>query len=112
VKTVEATGTPTVLVLLNGRPLSIPWEAAHIPVAVPVKQLRGFERVKLSPQETKTVTMKTMPEDLKLLDRDMHWTVVPETFDIMVGKSSGDAVLSVALPVKGANPLTGQGLSR
>jgi beta-glucosidase len=112
VKTVEATGTPTVLVLLNGRPLSIPWEAAHIPVAVPVKQLRGFERVELNPDETKTVTMKITPEDLKLLDRDMHWTVVPGTFDIMVGKSSADAALSVALPVKGANPLTGQGLSR
>src|ERR1035437_10331890 len=34
VKAVEATGTPTVLVLLNGRPLSIPWEAAHIPAIV------------------------------------------------------------------------------
>jgi beta-glucosidase len=84
----------------------------YTPVAVPVKQLRGFERVELNPDETKTVTMKITPEDLKLLDRDMHWTVVPGTFDIMVGKSSADAALSVALPVKGANPRTGQGLSR
>ena len=47
-----------------------------------------------------------------LLDRDMHWTVVPGTFDIMVGSSSGDIALTDALEVKGAIPLTGQGLSR
>jgi beta-glucosidase len=31
VKAVVATGTPTVLVLINGRPLSIRWEAEHVP---------------------------------------------------------------------------------
>ena len=31
VRAVAATGTPTALVLINGRPLSIRWEAAHIP---------------------------------------------------------------------------------
>ena len=31
VKAVFATGTPVVLVLMNGRPLSISWEAEHIP---------------------------------------------------------------------------------
>lgn len=31
VKAVQATGTPVVLVLVNGRPLSIRWEAAHLP---------------------------------------------------------------------------------
>lgn len=31
VRAVAATGTPTVLVLINGRPLSIRWEAAHLP---------------------------------------------------------------------------------
>ncbi|MGH9583236.1 MAG: glycoside hydrolase family 3 C-terminal domain-containing protein, partial [Bryobacteraceae bacterium] len=34
IKAVQATGTPTVLVLINGRPLSIRWEAAHIPAIV------------------------------------------------------------------------------
>jgi beta-glucosidase len=31
VKAVVATGTPVVLVLMNGRPLTIPWEADHVP---------------------------------------------------------------------------------
>jgi beta-glucosidase len=34
VEAVAATGTPTVVVLINGRPLSIRWEAAHIPAIV------------------------------------------------------------------------------
>jgi beta-glucosidase len=34
VRAVAATGTPVVLVLINGRPLSVRWEAAHLPVIV------------------------------------------------------------------------------
>jgi beta-glucosidase len=65
------------------------------PVATPVKQLRGFDRVSLEPGETKQVTMALSPEDFQLLDRDMHWRVVPGDIDIMVGRSSDD------LPLKG-----------
>lgn len=31
VKAVQATGTPTIVVLVNGRPLAIPWIAEHVP---------------------------------------------------------------------------------
>src|SRR5205823_14451800 len=55
------------------------------PVATPVEQLRGFERVELRPGQKKTVTFKLGSEDLKLLNKDMHWVVVPGTFDIMIG---------------------------
>jgi len=34
VRAVQATGTPTVLVLINGRPLSVRWEAGHVPAIV------------------------------------------------------------------------------
>ncbi|MGH9450372.1 MAG: glycoside hydrolase family 3 C-terminal domain-containing protein [Terriglobia bacterium] len=34
VKAVYATGTPTVVVLINGRPLSVRWAAAHVPAIV------------------------------------------------------------------------------
>ncbi len=34
VRAIQATGTPTVLVLINGRPLSVSWEADHIPAIV------------------------------------------------------------------------------
>lgn len=70
------------------------------PVSTPVKQLRGFARVSLGPGEKKTVTFTLSPDDLQLLDRDMHWTVVPGTFDIMVGKSSADIQLQGTLEVR------------
>ena len=33
-RAVQATGTPTVLVLVNGRPLSVRWAADHVPAIV------------------------------------------------------------------------------
>jgi beta-glucosidase len=84
----------------------------YTPVATPVKQMRGFEQVALNPGETRTVTMKLTPDDLMLLDRDMHWTVFPGTFDIMVGRSSADILFTAPLQVLGADPLVGQGLNR
>jgi beta-glucosidase len=77
------------------------------PVSTPVKQLRGFERVSLKPGETKTVTFTVTPENLQLLDRDMHWAVVPGSFDIMVGKSSADIQLKGTLEVRGPGGLAG-----
>ncbi len=71
----------------------------YAPVSRPVKQLRGFERVALDPGETKTVTLKLIPEDLQLLDIDMHWRVVPGEFEIMVGRSSADIPLQEVLKV-------------
>ena len=73
----------------------------YTPVAIPVKNLRGFQRVTLNPGETKTVTMKLTPDDLMLLDEEMHWKVVPGTFDVMIGKSSADIVLTRPLQVEG-----------
>jgi beta-glucosidase len=69
------------------------------PVATPIKQLRGFERVDLKPGETKNVTLALTPEDLQLLDRDVRWRVVPGDFEIMVGKSSEDLPLQGVLKV-------------
>jgi hypothetical protein len=72
----------------------------YTPVATPVKQLRGFERVALAPGEKKAVKFTLGPEDLQLLNRDMHWVVVPGTFDIMIGRSSDDISAKGSLEVK------------
>lgn len=64
-------------------------------VTTPVKQLRGFERVSLRPSEQTTVRFRLAPEDLALLNREMHWVVEPGDIEILVGKSSED------LPLKG-----------
>jgi beta-glucosidase len=79
----------------------------YAPVSTPIKQLRGFERVPLGPGQKKTVSFTLTPEDLMLLDRDMHWVVVPGTFDIMIGKSSAEIALQGALELKGSGSLAG-----
>lgn len=75
----------------------------YTPVAIPVKNLRGFERVQLDPGQTKTVTMKLGAEELQLLDADMRWKVVPGTFDVMVGRSSADIALTGSFDLKAAD---------
>lgn len=53
-------------------------------------QLRGFERVSLLPGETKTVRFTLTPQELEMLDKDMHWIVEPGTFEVRIGSSSKD----------------------
>jgi beta-glucosidase len=57
-------------------------------VTTPVKQLRGFQKVRLTPGEKKTVEFILKPEDLALLNRQMQWEVEPGEFEVMVGSSS------------------------
>ena len=71
------------------------------PVATPVKQLRGFERIAIEPGEKKTVKFTLDPEDFQLLDRDMRWVVVPGIFDIFLGRSSEDIAATGSLDVTG-----------
>jgi beta-glucosidase len=71
----------------------------YAPVSTPVRQLRGLERVALHPGEKKTLTFTLTPEDLQLLDLDMHWRVVPGDFEIMLGKSATDIPLRGFLKV-------------
>ena len=58
------------------------------------KNLRGFERVRLKPGETRAVTFTLKPEDLSLWDRAMRFTVEPGDFKVMVGSSSEDIRLT------------------
>jgi beta-xylosidase len=59
-------------------------------VTRPVMLLRGFERIHLEPGQKRTVTFTIGPDDLSLINVDMHRVVEPGTFDIMVGPSSAD----------------------
>jgi beta-glucosidase len=77
------------------------------PVSIPVKQLRGFERVALEPGEKKTVSFTLKLEDLKLLDRNMKWVVAPGMFDVMIGKSSADVTIQGTFGIKAPGTLTG-----
>lgn len=55
--------------------------------------LRGFERITLTPGEKKTVKFTLRPDDLALLDKNMNWTVEPGKFEVMIGTSSADIKL-------------------
>ena len=48
------------------------------------KELRGFERISLTPGETKTVHFTLTPEELQMLDRNMNWMVEPGWFTVML----------------------------
>ncbi|MBJ2175922.1 glycoside hydrolase family 3 C-terminal domain-containing protein [Aureibaculum sp. A20] len=56
-------------------------------------QLRGFERIHLKPNETKTVNFILHPDDLAILDKNMNWTVESGQFEIRIGASSEDIKL-------------------
>lgn len=64
------------------------------------KNLRGFERVQLKPNETKTVTFTLKPEDLEMLDINMKWIVEPGMFKVMIGSSSEDIRLNGEFEIK------------
>ena len=66
----------------------------------PVKELKGFERIYLEPGASKQVEFELGPEHLKMLDRDMNWTVEAGEFLIMIGSSSEDIRLSGSLWVE------------
>jgi beta-glucosidase len=69
-------------------------------VKVPMKELRGFQRINLQPGETKTVTFPLPAEKLAFWDEKTHGFVVePGAFDVMVGASSADIRLKNTIEV-------------
>ncbi|HXA45808.1 MAG TPA: glycoside hydrolase family 3 N-terminal domain-containing protein, partial [Candidatus Angelobacter sp.] len=59
-------------------------------VTRPVKELKGFQKIKLQAGETKTVALDITPELLAFYDVNMKYVVEPGEFAIMVGNSSRD----------------------
>ena len=57
----------------------------------PIKELKGFGKVKLASGETKSVKFEITPEDLKFFDDKKHeWVVEPGKFKAHVAASSTD----------------------
>ncbi len=56
----------------------------------PVKELKGFSRIALSPGETKTITFRLPVDLLAFYDNDLNLVVEPGKIQIMVGSSSED----------------------
>ena len=66
-------------------------------VTRPVKELKGFRKVRLKPSETTTVALDITPDELSFYDRNMNYVVEPGEFEIMVGNSSRDGDLQKVL---------------
>jgi len=66
-------------------------------------QLRGFDRVHLKPNETKTINFTLHPDDLAILDKNMNWSVEPGTFKVMIGSSSVDIKLNGSFVIEPVN---------
>lgn len=59
-------------------------------VTRPVKELKGFERVSLSPGASAKVTFTISFKELAFYNAEMDYTVEPGEFEVMVGNSSRD----------------------
>ncbi|MFW5947108.1 MAG: glycoside hydrolase family 3 C-terminal domain-containing protein [Gemmatimonadota bacterium] len=74
-------------------------------VARPIRDLRGFERVRLEPGETRTVTFALTGRDLAYWDADAdRWVVEDGVVRLEAGASSGDIRVTRELEVAGGTP--------
>ncbi|HKW27944.1 MAG TPA: glycoside hydrolase family 3 N-terminal domain-containing protein [Verrucomicrobiae bacterium] len=62
-------------------------------VTRPVRELKGFQKISLRPNESRTVALEITPESLAFYDIHMEYVVEPGDFEIMVGNSSNDSDL-------------------
>ncbi|MCC8135405.1 MAG: glycoside hydrolase family 3 C-terminal domain-containing protein [Ruminococcus sp.] len=67
----------------------------------PVKELKGFEKIELKPNESKTVSFHLDRRSFAFYSTEIHdWFVESVDFEIMIGKSSRDIVLSETVNIK------------
>ncbi len=80
-------------------------------VPVPIRSLKGFQRISLAPGETKTVTFTLDAEDMSLIDASYKRVVDPGVFEIAVGGKQpgfkGHADAETTSVVSGSFEVTG-----
>ena len=62
------------------------------PTSRPVRELKGFSRVKLAPGESKTVEFSVSANDLGSYDSKMSWVVPSGTYDVWVAPNALEGV--------------------
>ena len=105
-KALVATGKPVVLLLFNGRPLTLNWEAENVPAILdvwfggsetadavgsttrPVRELKGFQKIYLEPGESKIVSFEITPELMSHYNSELKFVAEPGEFIIFVGTDS------------------------
>ena len=67
----------------------------------PVKELKGFQKVKLAPGETKEVTFTIDKEALSFFDDTQHaWVAEPGKFEAVIAASAADVKGTVPFELK------------
>lgn len=78
--------------------VSVPKENTH----KPLRELKGFTKIELAPNETKSVPISIRKEDLRYWDLDENRFVLEDgDYAIEIGKSAEDIVLSEKVHLKG-----------
>ena len=64
----------------------------------PIKQLKGFEKVRLAPGESKTIALTLIEQDFAHFDADLNrWVAEGGDYDLLVGASASDIRLRTAV---------------
>ena len=63
-------------------------------ISRPVKELKGFQKVLLKKGESRTLTFRLTPEDLKFYNADLKFVAEPGDFQVMVGGNSRDVQMA------------------
>ena len=67
----------------------------------PVKELKGFSKVRLAPGQTENVSFEISRDALSYFDDKVHdWVVEPGKFEALVGASAGDIRSKVSFEVQ------------
>ncbi len=59
-------------------------------ISRPVQELKGFQKIMLKKGESKTLTFRLAPDDLKFYNNDLKFVAEPGDFQVMVGGNSRD----------------------
>lgn len=75
-------------------------------VSRPVKELKGFQKVLLQPDESRTLSFRLTPNDLAFYRMDMTWGSEPGAFEVFVGTDSNvnTSVVFTLLPAPTVPP--------
>ena len=71
----------------------------HASMTRPVKELQGFARVRLQPDEEKQIRFVLQPGQMAFLDEDMHWKIEKGEYEVQIGASSEDIRLKARFTV-------------
>ena len=61
-------------------------------ISRPVKELKGFEKIKLEPKESKVVSFEITTKDLEFYGASKEWEAEPGDFNLWVGPNSAEGM--------------------